>query len=158
MSNNKFLKELLALNEQIVGQILGELKGIRESQQVMQNEIKSMQVEIKSMQADIMGIKDSQQSMQTEMKSMKSEIKDIKESQHLMQTQLNETNEIVRAIRHRQEEMKTKLDALSMDVYRLHGEVLSLKDGQERQERILEKLSLRSIEQEAEIRDLKRIK
>lgn len=151
MSNNKFLKELLALNEQIVGQILGELKGIRESQQVMQNEIKSMQ-------ADIMGIKDSQQSMQTEMKSMKSEIKDIKESQHLMQTQLNETNEIVRAIRHRQEETNTKLDALSMDVYRLHGEVLSLKDGQERQERILEKLSLRSIEQEAEIRDLKRIK
>lgn len=96
--------------------------------------------------------------MQTEMKSMKSEIKDIKESQHLMQTQLNKTNEIVRAIRHRQEETNTKLDALSMDVYRLHGEVLSLKDGQERQERILEKLSLRSIEQEAEIRDLKRIK
>ncbi|KIO56704.1 hypothetical protein B4064_0153 [Caldibacillus thermoamylovorans] len=75
-----------------------------------------------------------------------------------MQTQLNKTNEIVRAIRHRQEETNTKLDALSMDVYRLHGEVLSLKDGQERQERILEKLSLRSIEQEAEIRDLKRIK
>ncbi|MFZ2462943.1 MAG: hypothetical protein WAW77_04830 [Caldibacillus thermoamylovorans] len=117
-----------------------------------------MQVEIKSMQADIMGIKDSQQSMQTEIKSMKSEIKDIKESQYLMQTQLNETNEIVRAIRHRQEETDAKLDALSMDVHKLHGEVLSLKDGQERQERILEKLSLRSIEQEAEIRDLKRIK
>ncbi|KIO60284.1 hypothetical protein B4064_3623 [Caldibacillus thermoamylovorans] len=30
MSNNKFLKELLALNEQIVGQILGELKGIKQ--------------------------------------------------------------------------------------------------------------------------------
>ncbi|CEE00417.1 hypothetical protein BT1A1_0562 [Caldibacillus thermoamylovorans] len=125
------------MNEQIVGQILGELKGIRESQQVMQNEIKSMQ---------------------TEIKSMKSEIKDIKESQYLMQTQLNETNEIVRAIRHRQEETDAKLDALSMDVHKLHGEVLSLKDGQERQERILETLIIRSVEQEADIRDLKRIK
>lgn len=125
------------MNEQIVGQILGELKGIRESQQVMQNEIKSMQ---------------------TEIKSMKSEIKDFKESQYLMQTQLNETNEIVRAIRHRQEETDAKLDALSMDVHKLHGEVLSLKDGQERQERILETLIIRSVEQEADIRDLKRIK
>jgi len=153
------------VNEKIAGQILEELKGIRESQQVMQNEIidikdsqQAMQTEIKSMQADIMGIKDSQQSMQTDIKSMKSEIKDIKESQHLMQTQLKETNEIVRAIRHRQEETDAKLDALSMDVYKLHGEVLSLKDGQERQERILETLIIRSVEQEADIRDLKRTK
>jgi septal ring factor EnvC (AmiA/AmiB activator) len=128
-----------------------DIMGIKDSQQ-------SMQTEIKSMQADIMGIKDSQQSMQTEIKSMKSEIKDIKGSQYLMQTQLNETNEIVRAIRHRQEETDAKLDALSMDVHKLHGEVLSLKDGQERQERILETLIIRSVEQEADIRDLKRIK
>jgi len=103
-------------------------------------------------------MKDSQQSMQTEIKSMKDEIKGMKESQYVMQTQLKETNEIVRAIKHRQEETDAKLDALSMDVHKLHGEVSSLKNGQERQERILESLSLRSIEQEADIRDLKRIK
>src|SRR5690625_5128821 len=34
----------------------------------------------------------------------------------------------------------------------------SLKDGQERQDKILESLSLRSLEQETDIRDLKRIK
>ncbi|MNP83219.1 hypothetical protein D3C76_1821030 [compost metagenome] len=63
-----------------------------------------------------------------------------------MQTQLSETNSIVRAIRDRQEESDAKLDALSMDVHKQHGELSSLKEGQERHEKILEKLSLRSIE------------
>ncbi|AZS18479.1 hypothetical protein EI981_26395 [Paenibacillus lutimineralis] len=89
---------------------------------------------------------------------MKSELGSLKETQALMQSQLSETNAIVRAIRDRQEETDAKLDALSMDVHKLHGELTHLKEGQERHERILEKLSLRSIEQETDISALRRAK
>ncbi|KEF40255.1 hypothetical protein M670_00277 [Schinkia azotoformans MEV2011] len=93
------------------------------------------------------------------------EIKDIKETQNLMQSQLKETNEIVHAIRDRQEETDAKLDSLSMDINKIHGVVTEhteiiqkLVKSQERQEKILERLSLRSIEQEQDIAELRRIK
>ncbi|WP_260842602.1 hypothetical protein [Siminovitchia fortis] len=44
-----------------------------------------------------------------------------------------------------------------MDVHKVHGEIASLKHGQERQDKILESLAMRSLEQETELRDLKRI-
>lgn len=83
------------------------------------------------------------------------DVESLKGTQELMQTQLGETNAIVRAIRDRQDETDAKLDALSMDVHKLHGELSSLKEGQERHEKILEKLSIRSLEHEADIREIK---
>ncbi|MNJ37998.1 hypothetical protein D3C77_328350 [compost metagenome] len=106
----------------------------------------------------VSNIESDQQSMKSEMQSMKSEIQAIKETQGLMQSQLDETNTIVRAIRDRQEETDAKLDALSMDVHQLRGDFVRLKEGQERYEKILEKLSLRSIEQETDISALWRAK
>lgn len=86
---------------------------------------------------------------------IETEVTSLKGTQELMQTQLGETNAIVRAIRDRQDETDAKLDALSMDVHKLHGELSSLKEGQERHEKILEKLSIRSLEHEADIREIK---
>lgn len=59
---------------------------------------------------------------------------------------------------YRQDETDAKLDALSMDVHKLHGELVTLNERQERHERILERLSLRSIEHEANISGLRRAK
>lgn len=75
-----------------------------------------------------------------------------------IKSQLNEHTQLFHAIRDRQEETDAKLDALSMTVNYIQGDLTSLKEGQERQDRILESLSLRSLEQETEIRELKRIK
>ena len=93
------------------------------------------------------------------------EIQSVKETQNLTQTQLTETNQIVRAIRDRQENTDAKLESISMDVNKIHGEIISIKEtqqlliqGQERQDKILESLALRSLEQETELRELKRIK
>ena len=70
-----------------------------------------------------------------------------------MQTQSTETNQIVHAIWDRQGKTDAKLESISMD----RGEITEIKD-QERQDKILESLALRSLEQETELRDLKRIK
>lgn len=100
-------------------------------------------------------IEAEQSSMKSDMNSMKSDILGLKETQELMQLQLGETNAIVRAIRDRQDETDAKLDALGMDVHKLHGELTSVKATQDRHEKILDKLATRSIEQEADIHQLK---
>ena len=76
-----------------------------------------------------------------------------------------ELHQIVRAIRDRQENTDAKLESISMDINKIHGEIVSIKEtqqiliqGQERQDKILESLALRSLEQETELRELKRIK
>ena len=132
------------MSEQLLQQILQKLDRIENEQQAMKSDMGSMKSELGS--------------MKSELGSMKSELGSLKETQALMQSQLSETNAIVRAIRDRQEETDAKLDALSMDVHKLHGELTHLKEGQERHERILEKLSLRSIEQETDISALRRAK
>lgn len=78
---------------------------------------------------------------------------------------LDELKQIVLALRDRQEESDAKIEALSMDMNKLHGVVAghsellhSIVDTQKRQEKILETLALRSIEQETELREFKRIK
>lgn len=71
---------------------------------------------------------------------------------------LDEVKEIVTSLRERHEVTNAKLDALSMSLHEITGEVTSLKQGQERQDKILESLALRSLEQETDLRDLKRIK
>lgn len=72
-----------------------------------------------------------------------------------------ELQQITSAIRDRQEETDAKLEALSMDVHQLHGVVVAIKEeiaelnkGQQRQDRILEALAVRSLEQETDIRHL----
>lgn len=129
------------MSEQLLHQILQKLDHIESEQQ--------------SLRSDMQSMKSDMQSMKSDMQSMKSDILGLKETQGLMQTQLQETNEIVRAIRDRQEETDAKLDALSMDVHKLHGEVASIKLNQDRLEKIVEKLSVRSLEQESEIRDIR---
>ena len=49
------------------------------------------------------------------------------------------------------------LEALTMDVHHATGDVTSLKQGQERQEKILGTFALRSLEQETDLRELKHL-
>lgn len=143
------------MSEQLLHQILQKLDHIEVEQMSMKTEMQTMKTDMQTMKSDMQTMKSDIEIMKSDMGTVKSDILDLKESQGLMQIQLNETNAIVRAIRDRQEETDAKLDALSIDVHKLHGEIASIKEDQERHEKILEKLSLRSIEQEADIRELK---
>lgn len=91
---------------------------------------------------------------------------------------IKELQQVTRAIYDRQEEADAKLEALTMDVHHIKGDVAILKadvailkadvailksdvsllkDGQERHEKILETLALRSIEYETALRGLKKV-
>ncbi|MDF2923192.1 MAG: hypothetical protein K0R57_2106 [Paenibacillaceae bacterium] len=77
--------------------------------------------------------------------------------QYLIEGQ-KELYQLVRAIHHRQDMTDAKLEALTLDVHYIRGDLAALKDSEDRQNRILESLGLRSLEQETEIRELKRVR
>jgi chromosome segregation ATPase len=76
----------------------------------------------------------------SEIKSIKGEIVNIK-------TTLDEHTQLLKALEHRTEENTAQINSIAENVEYLKGT-------QARQERILERLSLRSIEQETEIQFL----
>lgn len=158
------------MSEDILNKILEEIQSLKEGQTNLQSQLTEMKT---SFQSQLTETKDNLQSQLTEAKdNLQSQINELKntqmqfaEKQDLMQIQLQETNQIVRAIRDRQDETDAKLDALSIDVHKLYGEDIAIKEtqqkliqGQERQDKILASLALHSLEQETDIRDLKRIK
>lgn len=85
---------------------------------------------------------------------------------------IKELQQVTHAIFDRQEETDAKLEALSMDVHHIKGDVATLKEdvailktdvamlkeGQQRHEKILETLALRSIEFETALRGLQKVK
>lgn len=80
-----------------------------------------------------------------------SELKNIKSEQERHGDLLHQLIKTVGA-------SNTKLESTESNVQKLHAELSSLKQGQERQDKILESLAMRSLEQETELRDLKRVK
>lgn len=82
-----------------------------------------------------------------------------------LDTRQKELYQITTAIRENLDVVNAKLESLSMDVHHLQGDVTALKDGQQvviqiqqEQQKILERLSVRSIAHEADIAELRRIK
>lgn len=122
--------------EQMFEQLMKEFKGVKE--------------EVKGVKEEVSGIKE-------EVNGLKKEVSVMKEDLIIVKSQLDENTQLTKAIHHRQEITDTKLENLSDDVHKLQGELSSLKEGQVRQDKILESLAMRSLEQETELRALKRI-
>lgn len=61
-----------------------------------------------------------------------------------------ELQQMARALRDGQEELKAQMESMSLDIHKLVGR-------QTRQENIISTLSMRSIEQESELRQLKKV-
>ncbi|SDZ53256.1 hypothetical protein SAMN05421736_11616 [Evansella caseinilytica] len=98
--------------------------------------------------------------IQEALQPIQEKLNKMEAEQQSTRSQLDENTDIVKAIHDRQEETNATLEALSMDVHKLNGVVTehnkkldSIVNIQERQQRILETLALRSIEQETELRD-----
>ena len=76
----------------------------------------------------------------------------------LILEQIKELNQISSAIRNRIDESDAKIDALAMDLHKVIGHVTAIQENQERHERLLEKLALRSIEHESWIEKFEKVK
>jgi len=84
---------------------------------------------------------------------------------------MDETKAMLNAILENQQMTNAKLEAMQMDIHHMKGDIVKLqqdmtivkqdisdiKSGQERQDRILESLALRSLEQEAILREMRRV-
>jgi peptidoglycan hydrolase CwlO-like protein len=86
------------------------------------------------------------------------EIKHIKE-------QTKENSKYIEALLHRVEEDSAQITSVSENINYIQGDIQHIKkdikrlaDIQARQEKILERLALRSIEQEADIEELRKIR
>ena len=82
----------------------------------------------------------------------------MKEQLHAIELRQNGMKEEQVAIIHNQEATNALLKALTEDVNYIKGDVMDIKDKLGDQEKILERLALRSIEHEADIAELRRIK
>ncbi len=105
----------------------------------MNNELKAMLVSV---------INEALQPIKDDIRFLKGEIQTLKSGQ-------NELQQLARAIYDRKEETDARLEALTMDVQHATGDITSLKQVQARQEKIIGTLSLRSLEQETDLRELK---
>jgi hypothetical protein len=76
----------------------------------------------------------------------------------LILEQIKELKLITSAVRNRVDESDAKIDALSMDLHKVIGQVTALQESHERHERLLEKLTLRSIEQETWVEKFQNLK
>lgn len=102
-------------------------------------------------------IREDIQSLKEDVSSLKEDVFSLKEDVITILSQLDEHTQLLKALYHRQEKTDAKLESLTMDVHHMRGELELLKEGQTRQDKILESLAMRSLEQETELRALKRI-
>ncbi|SDZ31106.1 hypothetical protein SAMN05421736_109146 [Evansella caseinilytica] len=119
-------------------------------QAVLKEALEPLKEEMQVIKSDVQGLKDDVHTLKSDVQGLKDDVQTLKAGQ-------DELNHMVRAIHDRQEETDAKLEALTMDTHKVRGELSSQKQGQERQDKILASLALRSLEQETELRELKRI-
>jgi len=167
------------MSEQLLQQILNELKEMKADQKAMRQDVELVKSQLKETRQDVELInsqlnelrsdqKETQQDVElikSQLNELKSDQKETRQDIALLKSQIKENTALIRAIRDRQEETDAKLEALTMDVHKLNGFVTEhagkldhIVKSQERQDKILESLALRSLEQESELRELKRIK
>lgn len=99
--------------ENLLKQILSELKSLKETQQEMQVDIKGLKETQQEMQVDIKGLKESQQEMQFDIKSLKQGQNETNERLTRIETKLDDF-EPKNATRHT--EILNKIDTLSKDL------------------------------------------
>jgi chromosome segregation ATPase len=96
--------------------------------------------------------------MKMDIAHLQGDVKQLKEDVALLKGDVAVLKEDVAVLKADVAVLKEDVAVLKEDVAVLKRDVSSLKEGQARQDKILERLSIRSIEQEADIAELRRIK
>src|SRR5690625_3935116 len=127
------MKEVKIMSEPILKQILSEIQG--------------MKVEITGIKSEITELKSETQDMKSEITRLKSEMQDMK----------SQMNSRFDSLETRTGNLETKVDIIHNQAISNSERLNTISNNQSKQGKVLESLSLRSLEQEADIRVLKRI-
>ncbi len=161
----ELVKSQLKETRQDVELINSQLNELRSDQKETQQDVELIKSQLNELKSDQKETRQDVELIKSQLNELKSDQKETRQDIALLKSQIKENTALIRAIRDRQEETDAKLEALTMDVHKLNGFVTEhagkldhIVKSQERQDKILESLALRSLEQESELRELKRIK
>lgn len=123
------------MSEQLLKELLSEVKGIKSDITEMKKDITDMKSDITNMKSDITNMKSDITNMKSDIKLLRHDVdqlkidtKRLRQDVDIMKPQLQENTEITKAIHHRQEETDARLESLSMDVAKAYGEISAVKE------------------------------
>lgn len=139
--------------ERMFQQILQELK-------ILNGRFSNIESEITTIKSDVATLKSQMANLEAQVTSLQTQVTNLNDRVTNLETQVHKLDDRVANI---EANMATKADvadipAIKLAVLEVSERLNEMISSQERQDRILESLSIRSIEQESELRALKRIK
>src|SRR5690625_2578279 len=164
------------MNENIAQQLLEEMKEIKSNMASMQGDVNNLENNMTSVQENVNSIESNMTSVQENVNSIESNMASVQENVNNLENNMTSMQENVNSI---ESSMATKHDVERIDnqLYSITKHVVhnseqlsklsekqelkqleTINDSQERQEKILDTLALRSIEQERASKDTQRAK
>ncbi|RTE08176.1 hypothetical protein [Paenibacillus whitsoniae] len=121
------------MSEQLLKQIISELQEIKTEVVGLKTDVAELKTDVAELKTDVAGLKTEQQNMGVRLDRMETDIADIKKDTSL-------------------------IPFVQRAALETHSDILTMKNLQQEQQKILERLSYRSVSQEADIAELRRIK
>jgi uncharacterized coiled-coil DUF342 family protein len=147
----KMERGIWIMSEQLLREIVAEMKRMNNGYQELAAEVRDLTSEVRDLRVSHQELAAEVRDLRVSHQELAAEVRDLRVSHQGLLVSHQELTLVVRAVRENQEVTNAKLDALI-------SETRKLSDGQERHEKILQSLTMRSLEQETEIRELRRFK
>lgn len=142
--------------EQILQQILGEVQNLNKRFDNLEADVQIMKIDQQAMKTDLQVVKEKQLAMEVDLKDVKEkqltmevDLKAVKEKQLTMEKMLTSQGD------HLHQLIKI-LGNTNGDLQEVKEDVQEVKKLQRKQEVVLESLSIKTVEQDAEIRSLRK--
>jgi len=132
------------MEEKLLREILGEIKEIRSDVTTLKSDVAVLKSDISMLKSDV--------------STLKSDISMLKEKVDILEGKSDEQRDLLSALEHRTEKNTALLHSLAENINYIKGDLKRVADNQEKHEKLLERLSLRSIEHEADIAHLRRVR
>ncbi|KAF0994207.1 hypothetical protein [Geobacillus sp. TFV-3] len=94
--------------------------------------------------------------MRMDIVKLQGSVKQLEDKVDRIQNDVDTMKRDMDAMKKDMDAMKKDMDSMKKDMFGVKKDVAALKEGQVRQEKIMERLAIRSIEQEAEIDELRK--
>jgi len=137
--------------EHILREILGEVKEIR-------IDISELKSDVSLLKSDVSVLKSDVSMLKSDVSVIKSDVSMLNEKVDILEGKSDEQRDLLLALEHRTEENTAQLHSLAENINYIKGDLKKGFDNQKKQEKLLERLSLRSIEHEADIAHLRPVR
>ena len=139
--------------------ILKELQGMKQEQQEFKQDLQGMKQEQQEFKQELQGMKQDQQEFKQELQGIKQEQQDMKSQMNnrfdMLETTLGFVKEKVNGMDQKLDGIHEQVADNAENIETMKVDIKQIKDVQVRQEKTVDLLARRSIDQEAELRKIK---